>query len=104
MATARHDLMHACLGLVSESGEFSDALKKEHAYGRPLDVTNLREELGDILWYVALGCRALNVTMEEVAQVNIAKLRVRYPDSFTNEKAINRNVGAERQVLEASKE
>ena len=52
-------LTHAAFGLSSEIGEFNDALKKWLYYGQELDETNLAEELGDLLWYVALACNAL---------------------------------------------
>lgn len=95
-----HDLLHACLGLVTEAGEIADAIKKHHAYGKPLDLTNLREELGDIMWYIPLMCRALGAEMDDVATINIAKLRARYPEKFDRESALNRNLEAERKILE----
>jgi NTP pyrophosphatase (non-canonical NTP hydrolase) len=99
--TAGHDLMHAGLGFATESGEFLDVLKKQHAYGKPLDAVNLREEVGDLLWYCAIACRGLGITLEDAAQVNIAKLAERFPNRFTNEAALNRDLTAERRVLEA---
>lgn len=92
--------MHAGLGLASEAGEFIDVLKKRHAYGKPLDIVNLREEVGDILWYCALAARGLGTTLEEIAETNILKLQTRYPAKFTAEQALNRNLTAERAVLE----
>lgn len=96
-----HDRKHALLGLISEIGEFADTIKKEHAYGKPIDRVNLVEELGDLMWYVALMCRALGTDLETVAQVNISKLRARYPHKFTTEQALNRDLDKERAVLEA---
>ena len=98
--TAGHDLLHAGFGLASEAGEYIDVLKKQHAYGKPLDLVNLREEIGDILWYCAIACRGLGITLEDAAQVNIAKLAQRFPDRFTAEAALNRDLPAERAVLE----
>lgn len=97
-----HDLWHGILGLVTEAGELADALKKAHAYGKPLDEVNLREELGDVLWYLPLVCRALGTTLDEVAQLNIAKLRKRYPATFTEAHALNRDLESERRVLEGN--
>jgi NTP pyrophosphatase (non-canonical NTP hydrolase) len=93
-------LMHAAMGMVTESGEFIDALKKLTIYGKPIDKTNLVEEIGDCMWYVALACRALDVSLEDVMDRNIAKLRKRYPEKFTQEAALNRDLDAERKALE----
>ena len=53
-----------------------------------------------MLWYIALLCRALDTDMETIAQANIEKLKIRYPERYTNEKALNRNLKAERALLE----
>ena len=84
------DLMHAALGLSGEAGEFADAIKKHLVYGRELDRENAIEELGDVLWFVALGCNALGVSMADVAQGNIDKLRKRYPEKYDDELAYKR--------------
>lgn len=76
------DLMHAALGLAGEAGEFADAIKKHLVYGRELDRENAIEELGDVLWFVALGCATFGVSMSDVAQRNIDKLRLRYPEKY----------------------
>lgn len=93
-------LLHAGLGLTTEAGEFLDALKKHLFYGKPLDLVNLREELGDIMWYLAIACSALDTTFEQEQARNIAKLKARYPDKFTSHKAIERDLTAERIILE----
>ena len=79
------DLMHAALGLSGEAGEFCDAVKKAVIYKRPLDIKNLAEEVGDVLWYCALAAYALGITLDEIATDNIDKLRQRYPEKFTSE-------------------
>lgn len=81
------DLPHAALGLTGEAGEFADCIKKHWAYSQPLDNKNAVEELGDLLWYVALACNALGVSMQEVAAINIEKLRKRYPTMYQDELA-----------------
>lgn len=81
------DLLHSALGLAGEAGEFVDCVKKHTVYGRPLNKANAVEELGDLLWFVALGCKALGVSMEMVAEQNIGKLKVRYPDQYSDELA-----------------
>ena len=93
-------LLHAAIGLVTESGEFIDALKKFLFYGRPLDLVDLKEELGDILWYAAVAMSALDTTFEEEMDRVIRKLRTRYPEKFTTDAAINRDLFSERNELE----
>ena len=93
-------LLHAAIGLVTESGEFIDALKKFLFYGRPLDLVNLKEELGDILWYAAVAMSALDTTFEEEMDRVIRKLRTRYPEKFTTDAANNRDLFSEREELE----
>lgn len=101
-----HDLflarsMHALLGMMSELGELADAFKKHFIYGKPLDYVNLVEELGDGDWYRALIANALDIGFEAAWEKNIAKLRARYPDKFTSEQALHRDLDAERRALEA---
>ena len=94
------DLLHAAMGMVTESAEFLDAFKKYLAYGKPLDKANLIEELGDQLWYIALALRSLDTSFEEVFRVNIEKLQSRYPNDFTQLDALSRNLDKERLILE----
>lgn len=91
---------HAALGLVTESAEFADAVKKQLFYGKPFDFTNLDEEIGDILWYVAIYLNARGKSFEQVMERNIAKLAERYPEKFTEYHALNRDLDAERKILE----
>lgn len=81
-------LDHASKGMVTESGEFVDALKKFAFYGRELDLINLIEELGDQLWYIAIACDVLKIPMSEIETMerNIAKLKVRYKNKFYENK------------------
>lgn len=85
-----YDLLHATLGISGEAGELLDAVKKSFIYNKPLDVENLREEIGDCFWYLALMCRTLDVSFEEIMQQNIDKLSKRYPEKYTDEHAIER--------------
>lgn len=94
------DLLHASMGLSTEAAEFTDALKKHIFYGKELDETNLKEEISDILWYCAIALEALGTDFESVMQTNIDKLSARYPDKFTEESAINRDLDKERAILE----
>lgn len=88
---ANRDLIHAVNGIATEAGEFADPLKKHLFYGRELDTANMTEELGDLLWYVALACDALGVDMGKVMAQNVEKLRVRYTVKFTEQEAEARN-------------
>lgn len=93
-------ILHAAMGMVTEAAELLDALKKHIYYGKPLDEVNLREELGDILWYFAITCDALGVDPSDIMERNIAKLRTRYPEKFNSEQAITRDLDREREILE----
>lgn len=95
-------ITHAAMGLCTEAGEFMDALKKHTFYNRQLDRVNLIEELGDLFWYMAIACDELGVTFEQVQGRNIAKLKARYPDRFCSDKAQNRDLDTERQILEGT--
>jgi NTP pyrophosphatase (non-canonical NTP hydrolase) len=62
----------------------------------------VKEEVGDVLWYLALVCRAAGISLEEAAQANIKKLQVRYPERFSPNSALRRDLLAERKTLENS--
>ena len=94
------DMLHAAMGLATEAGEFLDVYKKKLFYNKKADFVNLDEEIGDILWYVAIYLNARGITFEQIMQQNIDKLRARYPEKFTSEHAINRDLDAEREALE----
>lgn len=93
-------LLHAGMGMVTEAGEFIDMMKKHLFYGKPLDLVNLSEEIGDEMWYIALAVDILQTTLNDVMAVNIAKLKARYPDKFTEFHAENRDLETERKILE----
>jgi NTP pyrophosphatase (non-canonical NTP hydrolase) len=84
------NLIHSALGLSGEAGEFADAVKKHLIYGQPFDKLNAIEEVGDLLWYVALACKALGVDIEHVAFENVKKLQRRYPDRYSDSLAAAR--------------
>lgn len=95
-------LLHACAGINTESGELTDILKKHLFYGREIDVTNLKEECGDLIWYINLILDSFGWTWEEVMETNISKLEFRYKDKkFAETQALNRDLEKERQILEA---
>jgi len=92
-------LLHAAIGLTTESGEFIDALKKHIFYGRDLDEVNLKEEMGDLFWYLAIACDALDVSFDALMERNIEKLRSRYGEKFSNDKANHRDLEKEHEIL-----
>ena len=94
-------LVHVCLGLLTESGEFADTVKRFTFYGQAFDEITAKEELGDLLWYVALACNAMGLELSNVMQVNIDKLRNRFPQNFTAEDALeaSRDRPAERNIV-----
>lgn len=163
------DLLHCATGLVTESAELVDAIKKHVFYGKSLDVVNIKEELGDILWYIAIPvrmfdldldfnrqngnyyknkiknqiktpeglikffltfnsmfkalcsailirplpsdfdnifeeinliCEIYNLNLSEIMDININKLKARFPNNFTQEHALNRDLEKERAILE----
>lgn len=94
------DLLHCAIGASTESGEMLDAFKKHIFYGTPLDVVNVGEEIADQLWYLTNLCRLLDLDPEKLMDNNIAKLRIRFPEKFTSEKATNRDLKSERSELE----
>lgn len=150
LGSLEKNLEHMTLGVISEFGELADAYKKHLAYGKPLDMVNVAEEIADIVWYIAneatfMGVKLVNVTdveysnsfiyglkevlswcnkdyhvnvklqlvksfalslgLSEAAfykalENNIEKLKVRYPEKFTTENALNRDLETERKALE----
>lgn len=147
------NLTHMRLGMVTEIAEIADIFKKHIAYKKPIDFVNLKEEIGDVCWYIVnmatfeqedleifrkdriwipnddekweyeldsflVGlyynqdcnslrlqrimdlCKQWNIDFEECLDLNIAKLKARFPEKFTEEKALNRNLEIEREILE----
>ena len=84
-------LINGVMGLCGESGEAIDIVKKHLAQGHELDRDKLIKELGDIAWYLAETATALDISLEEVLQRNIDKLRARYPEGFSAERSICRD-------------
>lgn len=99
---------HAILGMGDEAGELLSILKAGKYYNRSLDVINLMEELGDMWWYFVLAIDEVaklqeltsDETFDVILRMNRAKLKERYPDSYSDEKANTRNLDAERRALE----
>ena len=84
-------LMYTALGLNGEAGEVAEYIKKALFHGHDLDRAALEKELGDVLWYLAVMARTLDLSLADIAQHNIEKLARRYPDGFSQERSRNRN-------------
>ena len=83
-------LINGVMGLCGESGEAIDIVKKHLAQGHPLDREGLIKELGDVAWYLAETAYALDVSLDEVFQRNIDKLKARYPEGFDASRSVER--------------
>ena len=97
-------LLHSAAGMSTETGELLDMLKKSIFYGKDIDFVNMEEELGDLLWYVALAIKIMNLlgyatNFEQIQKKNIAKLKARYGEKFSEDAALNRDLDAERKIL-----
>lgn len=103
LGTPLLDNLHMLLGMSTEIGEIEDVFKKHIAYDKEIDWVNVQEEIGDLMFYVASFCRMNGFDLEEIMGNNIRKLMVRYPEKFSTENALNRNLQAERTVLEELK-
>ena len=90
LGNVKTETLHGIIGAATEAGELLGAAKKALFYGRPIDLENVREEIGDILWYLAAIIRAEGWTFEELMEENIAKLKIRYPKQFTTKNAFER--------------
>ena len=90
-------LLTAALGLAAESGEFTEVVKKIILQGKPYNEDNvfhMKRELGDICWYIAQACMALDTTFDEIIEMNVEKLKARYPGGeFDVHKSENRKDG-----------
>ena len=90
-------LLTAALGMTAEAGEFTEVVKKIIFQGKPYNEDNvfhMKRELGDIMWYVAQACMALDTSIDEIIQMNFDKLSARYPEgAFSIERSENRKEG-----------
>lgn len=89
-------LITAALGISAEGGEFAEIIKKAVFQGKPLDDDaqyHMKRELGDVMWYIAQACIALDCSLEDIIYMNIEKLESRYPDGFDSFRSNNRKEG-----------
>jgi NTP pyrophosphatase (non-canonical NTP hydrolase) len=104
-------LLHCAMGLTTEVGELMDILKRHLFYGTDIDYVHIREEFGDLEWYKALGYDVLvneleiegldrSTIQKDIQNMNISKLKKRYPEKFTEHHAVNRDLTSERKTLD----
>lgn len=86
-------LANCAMGLTGEAGECTDIIKKHLFHDHELDKEHLAKELGDVAWYIAIGAQAIGYDLETILQLNIDKLKARYPDGFEAEKSLHRKDG-----------
>ena len=92
-----HRLMTAAYGITAEAGEFTEVVKKIFLQGKPYNEENIfhmKRELGDLVWYMAQACMALDTNFDEILQMNYEKLSARYPEgTFDVYRSENREEG-----------
>ena len=86
-------LLNGVMGLAGESGECVDMMKKHLFQGHELDKEHIAKELGDVAWYIDLSAYAMGYDLETILQMNIDKLRKRYPNGFEAERSLHRQEG-----------
>ena len=84
-------IINGLFGLSGEVGELTDMVKKWIFHEKELDEDHAKKELGDVMWYIAMICESFGWSLDEIMQMNIDKLKKRYPDGFDTERANNRS-------------
>ena len=80
-------LLHAAVGMSTEAGEVLDIVKKSWAFNKTMDMSKLAHEAGDLLFYLQFFCNLNAMTIDDLAELNMKKLRLRYPDGYTDKAA-----------------
>ena len=86
-------VLNAALGLSGGVGELNDILKKWIFHEKQLDIDHAKKEAGDICWYLAMLCESFGWNFDEIMQINIDKLKARYPEGFDTYRANHRQAG-----------
>lgn len=94
------DLVHSIIGNATEAGELAELLLKSVVTDQPLNTAKFIEESGDQLFYITVGLAHRKVSLEEVLRLNLLKLRLRYPDGWSHNKAAHRDLEAEQSLFE----
>lgn len=93
-------ILHGVVGIATESAELVEATLNHLVLLEKLDSVNIQEEIGDVFWYIAILIDSVGGDWDNIQETVIAKLKKRYPDKFTSENAIDRDLDAERKLLE----
>lgn len=103
LTSGKEDIIHGIIGVATEASEIAEILLTHlRTEGETLDTVNLKEELGDVMWYIAMILRSLDTSFEEIMEMNIRKLYARFPEKFDTHYAVNRDLPKERATLEGS--
>ena len=86
-------LTNGVMGMCGEAGECVDMMKKHLFQGHDLDKEHLAKELGDVSWYVAITAHALGYDLDKIFEMNIEKLKARYPEGFDADRSMHRKEG-----------
>ena len=92
-------LLHAAMGLATEAGELLDMLKRHYFYGTDIDFGNAKEEGGDTMFYIGLLVSSIQSGIDELMKSNMAKRQIRYPNGFSKNHALVRDVELEKAVM-----
>ena len=84
MSSQIENVLHSAIGISGEGGEILDAIKKTWVYNKELDIKNLHEELGDLLFYTQMMCNIFGWTLDELIEANMEKLSKRYPSGYSD--------------------
>lgn len=84
MGSIQNDYMHGAIGVCGEAGELGDQVKKFWCYNKPLDQENIKEELGDLYFYMQMIMNLSGFTLQDVLQYNVDKLCKRYPEGYSD--------------------
>lgn len=93
-------VVHGIVGISTESTELMEALVTSVLTNSEIDKVNVQEEIFDTMWYIFILCDALKIDLEEAIELGFKKLKSRYPEKFSSDSAINRDVDIERKILE----
>ena len=83
---------HTLHGMVGEIGELHSLYQKKYQ-GHPFDEEHAKKEVGDQLWFIAEYCTAYGWDLNDIAQMNIDKLKARYPEGFDEDRSLHRKLG-----------
>lgn len=92
-------VFHSLIGILTEAGELAELLEKVSLTDEVVPAEKFADEFGDLNWYQAVGIDALRLSFANILRANIAKLKARYPEKFTSENAINRDLENEENVV-----